>query len=233
MKIREFASRVVRKIAGPFVPKRLRLPFAYRVLLLDGAIEPEVHNVGDLCKERHAAIDVGANMGLWSYRMSLLYPKVYAFEINEGVARDLAAYHSDRIEIIYSGLSSETREATLYIPVKDGLALNGWASLRPGNCPDTNEHITRKVQVRPLDSYSLRGISFIKIDVEGHEVEVLRGAVETILASRPVVLVEIMEANMETVRSFFRGIDYEEVTGEDATIYQGLLAMRLFRPRQK
>src|SRR6185436_13196208 len=140
MKIRELASRVVRKIAGPFVPKRLRLPFEYRMHLLGGSIEPELRNVGDLCRERHAAIDVGANMGLWSYRMSLLYPKVYSFEINEDVARALAAYRSDRIEIIYSGLSSETRVATLYTPVKDGLALTGWASLRPGNCPDTNEH---------------------------------------------------------------------------------------------
>ena len=209
------------------------MPFVYWLHRLDGTIEPELTNVGDLCSGRRVAIDVGANIGLWSYRMAKIFSKVYAFEINEGIAANLVAYRSKKIEIVHCGLSSEAGDLTLYIPVSKGVALNGWASLQPGNCPDTNEHITKPVKVRPLDSFSIRDVSFIKIDVEGHEIEVLRGAVETILASRPVVLVEVKETNVGTVSSFFKALDYEEVVIKDATVLEGVAANHVFRPREK
>jgi len=209
------------------------MPFVYWLHCLDGTVEPELINVGDLSCEHHVAIDVGANIGLWSYRMAKIFSKVYAFEINEGIAENLVAYQSKKIEIIHCGLSSEPGDATLYIPVSKGVVMNGWASLQPGNCPDTQEHVTKPVKVRPLDSFSIRDVSFIKIDVEGHEIEVLRGAVETISASRPVVLVEVKETNVETVYSFFKALDYEEVVVEDATVLEGVAANHVFRPRKK
>ena len=87
--------------------------------------------------------------------------------------------------MIHSGLFLEEGEVTLNIPVSKGVPMPDCATLRAGNCPDTQEHLTTKVHVRPLDSYSLHDVSFIKIDVEGHQVEVLRGAIKTIAASRP------------------------------------------------
>lgn len=42
-----------------------------------------------------------------------------------------------------------------------------------------------------LDSYEFGEVSFIKIDVEGYETKVLRGALETINRSRPVMLIEV------------------------------------------
>ena len=48
----------------------------------------------------------------------------------------------------------------------------------------------RKVQVRTLDSFELDNVSFIKIDVEGHEEAVIEGARGLLLRNRPVLLVE-------------------------------------------
>jgi FkbM family methyltransferase len=162
--------------------------------------------------------------------MARLFSKVYAFEINEGIATDLAAYQSEKIEIIHCGLSSQEGDLTLHIPVLKGLALHGWASLQPGNCPDTQDHVTKAVHVRALDSFSIRDVSLIKIDVEGHEVEVLRGAVETISASRPVVLVEIKDQNVQQVSSFFKDLNYQETSLEQLCGVKGAGENRIYRP---
>jgi hypothetical protein len=68
-----------------------------------------------------------------------------------------------------------------------------------------------KVQGRTLDSIvresAARRVSFIKIDVEGAEVEVLRGAVEILQRHRPTVLCEIghesQESSSEGVTNLF------------------------------
>jgi hypothetical protein len=42
-----------------------------------------------------------------------------------------------------------------------------------------------------LDGQNLRGIGFIKIDVEGHEEKVIRGGLETLRREKPVLVIEI------------------------------------------
>jgi FkbM family methyltransferase len=46
------------------------------------------------------------------------------------------------------------------------------------------------VHMQTLDSLGLVDVGFLKIDVEGHELAVLRGANETIAKNRPVVFME-------------------------------------------
>ena len=48
-----------------------------------------------------------------------------------------------------------------------------------------------KAELRTLDSFGFRNVSFMKIDVEGFEDQVLDGAAQTIRAQHPVLLVEI------------------------------------------
>jgi len=68
------------------------------------------------------------------------------------------------------------------------------------------------VKVRSLDEYSFRNVGFLKIDVEGHELAVLRGASDTIYRARPNVLVEVEEQHrrgaLKEAFDFFRNADY-------------------------
>jgi hypothetical protein len=68
------------------------------------------------------------------------------------------------------------------------------------------------VRMRRLDSYKFTSVRFIKIDVEGHEAAVLRGATETIESERPHVMVEIEErhnpGSIEAVSRWFADRDY-------------------------
>ena len=57
-----------------------------------------------------------------------------------------------------------------------------------------NEFRSFDVNVKKLDNLQFENpISFIKIDVEGHEIEVIEGAIETINKNKPILLIEIEE----------------------------------------
>jgi len=61
------------------------------------------------------------------------------------------------------------------------------------------QHESLPVSLRRLDDYEFRDVSFIKIDVEGHEQRVIRGATETLERERPVILVEIEQRHLGSV----------------------------------
>lgn len=163
-----------------------------------------------LVSDTDVAIDIGANYGLYAYRMSKIFSEVHAFEINDELTNDLARYNRGNISIHHVGLSSKPGEATLYIPLLDGFPLTGWASLTPGNFPDATGSITKTVKLETLDNFRLKRVSFIKIDVEGHELQVLEGATQTLIDNRPVVLIEIKEPNRASVFRFFSDLNYIE-----------------------
>lgn len=69
---------------------------------------------------------------------------------------------------------------------------------------------TEQVRIKPLDQFDLRDISFIKIDVEGYEYEVLQGGRETILRERPVMVIEIFQGpRYATTMSYLNELGYD------------------------
>ena len=64
-----------------------------------------------------------------------------------------------------------------------------------------------------LDEYNLPRVDFIKLDVEGMELDALEGASKTIERSRPILLVEKIKSNPEQINRWFsdRGYVLREV----------------------
>ena len=54
------------------------------------------------------------------------------------------------------------------------------------------DHTKTPIQIKTLDSYNFENVSLIKIDVEGLENQVLKGAYSTILRSKPIMIIEIL-----------------------------------------
>lgn len=127
---------------------------------------------------RRVAIDVGANVGLWSRVMALDFEQVAAFEpmpeYSECLRRNApTAQH----ELVALGAGP-------------GRAL--LANTTAGSCGDTRvvASETGLTQVEALDSFWIDKVDLIKIDCEGYEQYVCEGARETLLHNRPVVIVE-------------------------------------------
>ncbi len=213
-------------------PQRMHIPLRYQLTALEGGLEPELLYLDRMAPKGGTALDIGANIGIFSYRLSGIAQRVVSFEINDDLLTELQAWNPGNIEVVAKGLSSEAHEATLYIPVLNGKKLVGWASLAPGNCPDTSEHVTKRVETVTLDSLALRNVTFIKIDVEGHELEVLRGATETLRANRPVMMIEIRDHNLTQVRELLDGLGYAETTMKALTGHEGSEGNYFFTPRE-
>ena len=78
---------------------------------------------------------------------------------------------------------------TLHVISRDG----GGSTFHPETIEVRNEHIicTEEVEMMALDEYELdEDVGLIKIDVEGHELNVMRGGIETILRSKCPILFE-------------------------------------------
>jgi FkbM family methyltransferase len=118
---------------------------------------------------------------------------VLAFEANPHVAAFARKVAARNIEVINSALSSRAGRTTLTMPAdRKGNPTTELATLEPNAMPEARL-ISIEVETRPLDDFPVTNCSFIKIDVEGHEEEMLDGASALVAAQRPALMIELVE----------------------------------------
>jgi FkbM family methyltransferase len=156
-------------------------------------------------------LDVGASWGLFSHRLARLVGpggRVIAFEPNPRALPSLEAIAAREpgIEIHRVALSDAPGPAELHVPtlrrpVASPRAIHPMASLSVPRNRTEAAHETVAVEVQRLDDAlgpdTERPISFVKCDVEGHELAVLRGA-DALLAGRPAILIEVEQRHQDT-----------------------------------
>lgn len=150
--------------------------------------EPELRLLKGLVDSKRQAIDAGANIGTYSYYLRRYASCVHAYEPNPELAARLRAVLPD-VKVRQVALSDKPAELTFSVPID----LEGRPSHELGSVAQTFSGLVQRfpVQCITIDSESLNDIGFIKIDVEQHEREVLRGGMETIDRCRPVILIEV------------------------------------------
>lgn len=180
-----------------WLPLSLQLPSRYYYSKFTKKLEPEIQYLQALVGSSARAIDVGANRGHYTFALSQLCEAVEVFEPQQWAIAMIQAYGADHIHCHNVGLSAQNGNLDLHIPTRaNTVALDALASFRPLKEP----HRSIQVPVRRLDDYQFDDVSFIKIDVEGYEYEVLEGAKETILRCQPNLLVEIEQRHLQDRR---------------------------------
>jgi FkbM family methyltransferase len=208
-KIPIFFFKITQICVIPYSFRRWRLPLLYFAHTRLNPIEPEIGRLARFVPAGGVAIDAGANAGLYSYGLSRFCRQVHSFEINPAHCRMLRDFGAPNVEIHGVGLSNASGETTLHTPVlSNGMILESWASLEKGNCPGVAEHLETRVRVVPLDEFEFPECVFLKIDVEGHELQVLEGAKKTLRRTRPRILVEVREENIAAVDRFLESLEF-------------------------
>ena len=198
----------IRSILDSMVPKRYRLTYEVMVDKVMGRLEDEMLMLPAMTYARGTALDVGANRGFYSYFMCKLFASVHAFEPNAAITTALAHYAHPGLTLHNCALSSASGSLDLYIPIVSGVSYDGWASFDRDNLPEADDYEVRAVDVRTVDEFELTDVSLLKVDVEGHEMDVLAGARKTIERDRPAVIAEIKKRNREAADSFFDELGY-------------------------
>jgi len=164
--------------------------------------------LGRLLGEHSVFIDVGANQGEFTLFAAkrCLAGRVLAFEPVPGIAerlrKNIEMNSFGNVQVITSGLGDERKTSPVYTADKvyaDGTTHEGLYTVFP-----TEQRKSRvcDIEIMPLDETGavsgLSTLDVMKIDVEGSELSVLRGAAATIKKFRPVIIMELAD---ETCRS--------------------------------
>jgi FkbM family methyltransferase len=136
------------------------------------------------------AIDVGAHIGSYTLRMASRFRHVIAFEPNPYnrhiLNLNIQLNKMQNVHVEDAALSDTDGASQLFLQRTTG----GTGSLNPhhyGFKYDT----TVQVKVRRLDHFEIPEVDVLKIDAEGNELQILKGASQTIDRARPILAVEV------------------------------------------
>jgi len=173
----------------------------------DGWMRQDLPHITSVGKD---ILDIGGNIG-WNSLMYSEYSPVHVFEpiFHPVVAKNIRQNSlSDRITLHPFALGSKKDVVDMYVQKHhEGMCNYGGTSLYKSS---HREDSGVQVRVERLDDVYTGTPCLLKIDVEGHELEVLKGAEQTLRKHRPNLYVEIFEFD-GPVPTFLRELGYTKV----------------------
>jgi FkbM family methyltransferase len=148
-----------------------------------------------LIKDGDTIFDIGANIGWYSINFSKKFPtaKIYSFEpipdTYAQLVQNVAINNASTIQYFNFGFSDETKVLSFYVS-----ELTSVSSSAQNLTDDKNIKLI-ECKVIPIDNFIKEKpvtIDFIKCDVEGAELFVYKGAVETLKTHQPIVFTEML-----------------------------------------
>jgi FkbM family methyltransferase len=215
--MKNFIFKLIVKILSKFKKtnsKDFLESLEYLILIVNGkhrggySLEDEVKQIHQIFKGKKIdnIIDCGANEGLYTDLLISFFPKAnyFLFEPNKKLFSTLSKKYSDfnNIKIFEYALSNESAEVDFFETEYHGLS-----SLYKRKHESRNKKIlefrsTTKVKTRKFESLNItEPIDFLKIDVEGAELNVLKGF-ENKIRNVSVIQFEFGRANLDSKDSF-------------------------------
>lgn len=189
----------------------------------------EVDDVLQLLDMRHeffgdglVAIDGGANIGVhtleWARHMQG-WGKVVAFEAQERVfyalAGNIALNNCFNATAHYAALGSQ--EGSITVPMLDYGQPSSFGSLELrkksqnefiGQDIDYSEAAGKKVRMMTIDGLDLPRLDFVKLDIEGMEIEALTGALQALQKHKPMMVIEVIKSNRSDLTQLLERCGY-------------------------
>jgi FkbM family methyltransferase len=126
-------------------------------------------------------LDIGSHSGTYAISLAKHFAKVYAFEPQRmtyyTLCGSVALSNLDNVHCLNFGLGSAEQVGNKELKI---ISADGGGSTIQELQPHQQLLATETIEIRTLDSLQLENVGFIKMDVEGNELDVLRGAISSI-----------------------------------------------------
>jgi len=223
MKLRKKIELIIINILAIFSPKIAKL-FAFRKV--NGITFSNAHRkqgeielllLPYLLNKDSLFIDVGSNKGVYSFFSEKIISEnnIIAFEPVPKLAAMLKGLFPKAI-IIEKALSDHKGKAVLNIPIHtENYLLDTRSTLEEESPELLNKFEKITVETITLDEFiksnKIENITLIKIDVEGHELKLLKGSENTLIKNHPFLIIEIELINhKDNLNTIFQYIDHLE-----------------------
>jgi FkbM family methyltransferase len=148
------------------------------------------------CKSFRRCIDQGSHIGLWTMQLAKRFDFVECFEpvahLRECWMQNVLFIDRPGIMLRGHALGKEPGTVLMFshkLACGDSSVEHAPEYMRK-IYDDVARPVNDAVEMRTLDSFEFIDVDFIKLDAEGYEENIARGAAETIRKWRPVILVE-------------------------------------------
>ena len=156
-------------------------------------------------------IDIGANCGFYSFKFAMQNLEVLAFEPNSEALLKMKntiiknQNLKDRIKIFPYGVSDTNSKMQMRSMVKHGYIQTGGSGLTNDKVSRDNKYKVYEAEFKIGDEILnfKRNNLAVKIDVEGHELNVLKGIQNLLKFNKCIIQIEIFEKNFNLVNSYF------------------------------
>ncbi len=139
----------------------------------------------DFNTSKHICLDIGANIGNHALQFSKKFESVICFEPQKKTFKilELNTFNIENIKIFNYGLSQKNQKVDFKIPLDNiGMASQYYYG---------SNYYIENVELKNYDELFDKEISFIKIDVEGNEIDVLNSLKNNLLKYKPVIAFEL------------------------------------------
>lgn len=127
------------------------------------------------------ALDIGSNIGQWTRPLAKRFAKVICFEPNPNFRECFNMnIRESNVELYPYGLSSHEHTAT-----------QGMNATHLNDKVGDTQPQDGDIECKTLDSFNFKEVDYVKIDVDGFEIPVLKGAAWTLQKNSPVINIEM------------------------------------------
>ena len=154
-------------------------------------------------------VDVGANIGNHAlyFASQLQAPRIECFEPNKRTFDTLENnVKINALEDVVKVHNKALGSKASYGVEKGYSVFNTGLNNIEEASPQENRNV---ISILKLDELNYEGVDLLKIDVEGHELNVLIGAEETIKSCRPVILIEAFDDSIADIEGFLGRCGYK------------------------